>query len=216
MTKSGVGAFCLECDRKRVSKRREDPLVQVAVKKYSANYRAANIEVVRYRDRAGKLAKQEWLNTLKDESCVDCGLKFPSCCMDFDHVRGIKLKGIGELLGCTQEVVLSEISKCDLVCACCHRLRTTKQRGSTSNPTRVRYHSKISELKFEKSCLDCGRVLPPITMDFDHVRGVKVMTIAQMRSVSWSKALLEIEKCDLVCANCHRVRTNLRRILEAA
>jgi hypothetical protein len=50
-------------------------------------------------------------------------------------------------------------------------------------------------------------------MDFDHARGAKVAILAKLRSdkASLSKIDAEIAKCDVVCANCHRLRTKLRR-----
>ena len=58
--------------------------------------------------------------------CSDCRNIFPSCCMDFDHRPGeLKIACVGELVltGTIQDVE-AEISKCDLVCANCHRIRT--------------------------------------------------------------------------------------------
>lgn len=60
-------------------------------------------------------------------------------------------------------------------------------------------------------CLDCKKRFPPECMDFDHVEGIKKFTIAKEGMyVSLQKLLAEIEKCELVCANCHRIRTKLR------
>lgn len=62
-----------------------------------------------------------------------------------------------------------------------------------------------------RPCKDCGNVYHPWCMEFDH-RGEKSFGIAQVaRWKKWSKVLKEIEKCDLVCANCHRLRTFSRR-----
>ena len=57
--------------------------------------------------------------------------------------------------------------------------------------------------------MDCGVQYPPCAMDFDHVRGVKIASISHMRNKNFpvEKIEAEIEKCDVVCANCHRVRT---------
>lgn len=59
-------------------------------------------------------------------------------------------------------------------------------------------------------CLDCGRSYPSYVMDFDHVKGVKDKAISQLvkNSVSIEKLQAEIEKCEIVCSNCHRIRTH--------
>lgn len=61
-------------------------------------------------------------------------------------------------------------------------------------------------------CMDCGVQYPSYVMDFDHRPGVdKKFNISDFRSVSSVKVFLEeIDKCDLVCANCHRIRTFTR------
>jgi hypothetical protein len=59
-------------------------------------------------------------------------------------------------------------------------------------------------------CMDCGGVFDPCQMDFDH-RDSKVKEIGtHLSNMSLSALLLEIEKCDVVCANCHRLRTKNR------
>lgn len=70
----------------------------------------------------------------------------------------------------------------------------------------------------DRPCADCGETYPPSVMDFDHVRGEKVSSLAALRHArgGWKKLLAEIEKCEVVCANCHRMRTHRRRVaLEA-
>ena len=47
-------------------------------------------------------------------------------------------------------------------------------------------------------------------LEFDHVRGDKSMEIASMRGFSLERITHEVEKCDIVCANCHRKRTAQR------
>jgi hypothetical protein len=61
-------------------------------------------------------------------------------------------------------------------------------------------------------CADCGNRFPPVCMDFDHRPGeVKLFNIGRnMHSRKWAETLAEIDKCDLVCANCHRIRTHSR------
>ncbi len=68
----------------------------------------------------------------------------------------------------------------------------------------------LAELK-NKACKDCGKFYPPWVMDFDHKDGeTKLGNIAHMfLKGMWrtEKVLAEIKKCDLVCSNCHRMRT---------
>lgn len=73
----------------------------------------------------------------------------------------------------------------------------------------------IRKLK-DRPCADCGGRFPTVAMDFDHVRGEKLTIIAKLRGRSFSleRLLAEVAKCEVVCANCHRVRT-ARRIEES-
>jgi hypothetical protein len=58
-------------------------------------------------------------------------------------------------------------------------------------------------------CQDCNQRYPYFVMDFDHrVKADKFGDIAHMvRNRSWDTIIREIKKCDIVCANCHRIRT---------
>lgn len=63
--------------------------------------------------------------------CVDCGKYYAWYQMDFDHVRGEKVAEISKMLkdGVVEWKIWSEITKCDLLCANCHRERTFKHLG---------------------------------------------------------------------------------------
>lgn len=70
---------------------------------------------------------------------------------------------------------------------------------------------QLDDWKAGKPCKDCCGVFPVECMDFDHL-GNKEFQIGQSHlSYSWEKVLAEIAKCDLVCANCHRIRTKKRQ-----
>ena len=64
------------------------------------------------------------IKDLKSKPCVDCGKVFPAFCMDFDHRPGEKKLGSPAMFFHNQEKFWAEVAKCDLVCACCHRIRT--------------------------------------------------------------------------------------------
>ena len=59
-----------------------------------------------------------------------------------------------------------------------------------------------------KPCKDCGESYPHYCMDFDHIAN-KDFNVSWAIAHSWSreKIVKEIEKCELVCAICHRKRT---------
>ena len=63
----------------------------------------------------------------------------------------------------------------------------------------------------EGKCADCGGVYPWYVMEFDHCRGEKKYNIASMASSHRNTIDKEVAKCDLVCCNCHAVRTHERR-----
>jgi len=63
----------------------------------------------------------------------------------------------------------------------------------------------------DKPCADCGEKFPYECMDFDHVRGRKTFELSHCGGVSIERLMREVAKCDLVCANCHRTRTKVRR-----
>lgn len=66
----------------------------------------------------------------------------------------------------------------------------------------------------DKPCADCGIKYPYYVMQFDHL-GDKEYTISKMASLgSKTKIDKEIAKCEVVCANCHAIRTYERSRLE--
>lgn len=60
-------------------------------------------------------------------------------------------------------------------------------------------------------CVDCGVQYPFYVMDFDHRDASrKSGNVSEMIKSGVPSLLAEIEKCDVVCANCHRERTHQR------
>lgn len=89
--------------------------------------------------------------------------------------------------------------------------RNSKSLLEKKRARRIEQREFIDAAK-SKPCADCGVQYDPWIMDFDHVRGEKRVNLADMakRSYSWASIREEIEKCDVVCANCHRQRTHVR------
>ncbi len=87
--------------------------------------------------------------------------------------------------------------------------KKNKPRYHTYNIERRRdLLTKVYSYLEGKSCQDCPES-NPIVLEFDHVRGVKLagVTVLANRNSSWEKIQKEIQKCEVVCANCHRKRT---------
>lgn len=59
-------------------------------------------------------------------------------------------------------------------------------------------------------CVDCGET-DPVVLEFDHVRDKAYDVSRLLLGYSWARVLREIEKCEVVCANCHRRRTYARQ-----
>lgn len=74
----------------------------------------------------------------------------------------------------------------------------------------------IQELKSKTPCMDCKINYPYYVMDFDHVRGRKHKNVMELiPTLSKKKIDEEIAKCEIVCSNCHRIRTHQRKMKKA-
>ena len=70
----------------------------------------------------------------------------------------------------------------------------------------------LKDLKEKNPCMDCKISYPYYMMDFDHVRGTKQANVAELINTLSKKRLdAEIAKCEIVCSNCHRIRTHVRK-----
>lgn len=72
--------------------------------------------------------------------------------------------------------------------------------------------AKIQTIKLASGCLDCGYRADPVALQFDHVRGQKLFNIGHEPTRTWPVMEAEIAKCEVVCANCHAIRTHKRRL----
>lgn len=72
---------------------------------------------------------------------------------------------------------------------------------------------EIHDYQIEKGCVDCGYKSHPAALEFDHLVGTeKKFNIGEEIGNRSREALWEeIAKCDVVCANCHAIRTSNRR-----
>lgn len=75
-----------------------------------------------------------------------------------------------------------------------------KQQGKRHHQKKKEY---LDNYKVKSGCIDCRYNAHPAALHFDHVNGKKVGNISEM---SLTRAIEEISKCVVRCANCHAVR----------
>lgn len=105
-------------------------------------------------------------------------------------------------------------------CKICHALyyrdyyakKPRRRKNVREHADRLRARNKSIVLEAKKTgCVDCG-IKDPRVLDFDHLRDKEHNVshlVSGMRSVKMLET--EIAKCEVVCANCHRIRTHERR-----
>jgi hypothetical protein len=97
----------------------------------SKKWKSENPKRVRETNAKYQARKKDIILKAKDKPCAECGVKYPPCVMDFHHVKGKKSFSIAARRTSTSPAKLvSEIAKCIVLCANCHRLRTHRERGS--------------------------------------------------------------------------------------
>jgi hypothetical protein len=106
--------YCRSCDNKRA-------------RDYYSSNREHHKAVVRKRNKKYLDTTRNWIRELKESNpCVDCNISYPWYVMDFDHVRGQKVSDISKMVAtaASKDKLIEEISKCEIVCSNCHRIRT--------------------------------------------------------------------------------------------
>lgn len=97
-----------------------------------------------------------------------------------------------------------------------YRSNATQEKENAVKGRTIRERSHFESMVREKlkPCFDCSSKEPPWAMQFDHRDGtskVDCVTVLVHNGASWARIKAEIDKCDVVCANCHFKRTFSRR-----
>lgn len=101
---------------------------QYTKKWYQANKEKHKARVAKVNKRKMQQSK-ELIRSAKNVPCKDCGKSYPPYVMDFDHLDQkskifcVSTAGRGRI---KMQNIINEISKCEVVCANCHRERTFK------------------------------------------------------------------------------------------
>lgn len=108
---------------------------------------------------------------------------------------------IAKILNCSKGTISYHLGK--------GQKEKTRIRGQHTKAVRKEMLNKLYK---SGPCMDCGGIFKPHQMDLDHRPGVKKIANVNLvlKNMSWEDVVIEAEKCDLVCANCHRDRTQNR------
>lgn len=83
----------------------------------------------------------------------------------------------------------------------------SKKKLGLANVNRIRNKKYIIEVLKNNECCDC-KIKDWRVLEFDHKdRELKLFSLADSSTYSLDKIKKEIDKCDIVCANCHNIRT---------
>jgi|AntRauTorcE11897_2_1112592.scaffolds.fasta_scaffold20558_2 hypothetical protein len=75
------------------------------------------------------------------------------------------------------------------------------------NQTKRRIERKLKAIEYKGGvCFCCGETYPYPAMQFHHRNPDEKESIWNtLRFQSWDKVIEELDKCDLLCANCHSI-----------
>lgn len=123
--------------------------------------------------------KLSYNNNMGEKKCDYCGISFP------EDNFGVAL---------TTSTKIYRRRKC----RDCYRM--------TKQALIQQYFQWINEYKKDRGCNRCG-IADPRVLDFHHKKGEdKLFTVGGFRrSVGFDRIKAEVEKCEIVCANCHRI-----------
>ena len=97
------------------------------------------------------------------------------------------------------------------------KVKEQKKNWAMANKELVNHYSKnhrdtrrefLDIIKLEEGCQTCGYNGHPRALQFDHINPAeKLFTIADLLTCSMDKLLTELEKCRVLCANCHSIHS---------
>lgn len=100
----------------------------------------------------------------------------------------------------------SQCSECHAKYRREHYQKNRQKYLDKSHDRRLQYRKQYHDWLRQQKCVDCGiddiRVL-----ELDHQRDKEFNVSQKAGILSWESLKKEIDKCEVVCANCHRIRT---------
>lgn len=122
--------------------------------------------------------------------------------------EGKSYNHIVRTLGCAKSTVAYH-------CNNTTKKKNNEKREEYNKRARAKRRERVELLRRYKSmkgCVDCGNK-NPIVLEFDHLEGHdKSFNLSDSSYLNIILIKEEIKKCEVVCANCHRIRTNERKV----
>lgn len=155
------------------------------------------------------IEKLKYIYKKKNEiggKCHKCGFD-NILCLEFHHLYDKKCI-INRLNKKTD--IDNEINKCILLCSFCHHLET--EHSKDRNYKVKRNYDLVKNIKIEiGKCIHCYREVCDDNTNafhFDHLNN-KFKNVSHLckQGYSVSKIIFEINKCQLLCSNCHKLKT---------
>src|SRR5438067_13400120 len=140
--------------------------------------------------------------------CIDCGYARSITALSFHHRDGAEKRfEISSFRG-SWDRLLEEARKCDLVCVNCHRLRHAAEddKGGASYFVRYRREVKTEAIRERGGqCERCGFRAHQAALEFHHLDPQRKEFAISNDGIVRSRVRVaaELEKCVLICANCH-------------
>lgn len=103
----------------------------------------------------------------------------------------------------------SQCKACNRVYQKDHYKKNKSSYIDKSKAYRYENYDRLLEFLANKACTDCGNSDRRV-LEFDHLSDKKGDIGTLVRQWSWASLLVEITKCEVVCCNCHRIRTLTR------
>jgi len=161
--------------------------------------------------RRRRVERKQRLVDIRGGQCEDCGYAISIAALEFHHRdSSTKEFGLGNFSGSWERLV-AEATKCDLVCANCHRRRHNYQGTVAARGKKARAIELMGG-----SCNGCSSVVPDSLFEFHHwdARDKEFGISRDGMSRPWEAIAAELRKCVMLCANCHReVHAEARHLL---
>ena len=112
--------------------------------------------------------------------------------------EGKSYREIQKILGCSKGTIAYHLGDGQ-------KQKTVKR----TNISKAKKRREVWDIKEQSGCLDCGEKYPHYMLHFDHKPGFeKHGSASEIYSrYGRERGLEEMAKCDIVCANCHAIRT---------